>query len=438
MPNTHYQRVLELDRQLPLPVRWLTRAMSSWWTIGVLGVFVVGTTAFAHVPVGGRYLWQSRLIDSTQQSVLTWWPLMTAAWLLAAVVVWSAIRRLAWRWDNLGRFVAVLGLAIILVSQSWAFRSQTTGVAAVPVTPTQGGQADPLSLTYTTRLGDTHHRQLVVMVGGAAPIAVPIDDLPRWNDAVGDAMPTIRLHEDPKLATTFGFSTRITAIAYVADGELTDQPNGTQTVTLTPTDRRDTTALPYPADALVAIRFEVEHDDGETDTTTVWLPFEPEGTESLSPNRFYQVEGLGTVGLAFRPATKKMPFAVAASHDGNIEKWAHLTLHVADTDDGRLLKPTKHELGLEGYLINFKAQIDSGNYKNYALEWINPYASQPPTTALIRSTMQAGQPFITAGLITFVIGVAFDLLFGFLGPKPKRNAVKPSTAPTKNASETKK
>jgi hypothetical protein len=422
--NAHYQRVLELDRQLPLPMRWLTRAMSSWWTTGVLGVFVVGTTAVAHVPVGGRYLWQSRLIDSTQQSVLTWWPLMTAAWLLAAVVAWAALRRLAWRWDNLGRFVAVIGLAIILVSQSWAFRTQTTGVSAVPVTPTQGEQADPLALTYTTHCGDTRHRQLIVMVGGAAPIAVSVDDLPRWNDAAGDAMPAIKLHEDPKLATTFGFSTRITAVAYVADGELTNLPDGTQTATPTPTDRRDATALPYPADALVAIRFEVEHDDGETDTTTVWLPFEPEGTESLSPDRFYQVEGLATVGLAFRPAQRKLPFAMAAS-DSLFETKGILapTLHLSDVDrDGRLLQPVIKKLSESRREASYQAIERDGQTQNYKLDWQGQTHTQPPSHILVAVQSISNEVFITAGLITFLVGVGVDVLFGFLGPKPKRNA----------------
>jgi len=422
VPNAHYQRVLELDRQLPLPMRWLTRAMSSWWTIGVLGAFVVGTTAVAHVPVGGRYLWQSRLIDSTQQSVLTWWPLMTAAWLLAAAVAWAALRRLAWRWDNLGRFVAAIGLAIILVSQSWAFRTQTTGVSAVPVTPTQGEQADPLALTYTTHYGDVQHRQLIVMVGGAAPIAVSVDDLPRWNDAAGEAMPKIKLHEDPKLATTFGFSTRITAVAYIADGELTDEPDGTQTAAPTPTESRDTTALPYPADALVAIRVEVEHDDGETDTTTVWLPFEPEGTESLSPDRFYQVEGLGTVGLAFRPAQRKLPFAMAGTAQSPRE---YATIFIADSDsDGNILQPVA--LGFnypKDPPATYTAMNAEGTRQRFALQWLDT-AVQPERQHLLISAIQtAASPFITIGLITFLVGVALDLLFGFLGPKPKRNAM---------------
>ncbi len=113
--------------------------MSAWWTIVPLAVFVVGYVVFALVPIGGRYLWQSRLIDTTQQQVLTWWPLTTLAWLLAAVIVCAALRRLPWRWDSLGRLVCVLGLATILVTQSWAFRSQSTGVVAVPIqrlTPT--------------------------------------------------------------------------------------------------------------------------------------------------------------------------------------------------------------------------------------------------------------------------------------------------------------
>ena len=191
MPNPHYQHVLEQDRALPAPVRLTVRLLSSWWTIILLAVPVVGYVAAAHYPVGGRYLWQHRLIDASQQQVVTWWPLQAAAVLLAMVILCAAVRRLPWRWTSLGRFVCVIGLVTILLSQSWAFRSQTTGVAAVPITY-ESTPGFLVSGAPTNSLGDTAERVLVVMAGGQPAAFVPLEGLPRWNDA--DALPDIALH----------------------------------------------------------------------------------------------------------------------------------------------------------------------------------------------------------------------------------------------------
>ena len=426
--NTHYQRVLESDRQLPLPMSWLTRAMSSWWLIGALGVFVVGYVAAALVPVGGRYLWQARLIDLTQDQVLNAWPLTAGAWLLAAAVLWAALRRLAWRWDNLGRLVAVLGLSIVLVTQSWAFRSQSTGVAAVPVSSTPAGEpTNPLNLTYTTRFGDTQRRELIVMLGATQPIAVNVDALPRWNDAAGDELATIKVHDEPKLAAMLGYRVRITPAAYIAEGTLRLKSDGTQAATPKPTDQRNTTALPYPADALLAIEFEVEHEDGTIDKTTAWLPFEPEGTESLSPKRFYLIEGFGTVGLAFRPASRKLPFAMAATPTHGEE---HLgSLFVADSDNQQLLQPESLSFDAFTSTQNYQAIDSDNNARMFELHWLNRgyQIGKPDQFAFIVLKESATNLFITAGLVTFLAGVALDLLLGFFGPKPKRN---PATQPS--------
>eukprot|EP00752_Nemacystus_decipiens_P015891 g14199.t1 len=372
MPNPHYQRVLQQDQGLPAPLRWLSRAMSSWWTILLLGVCVVGYVAASHVPVMGKHIWQWRLFDTTQHAVLTWWPLMIAAWLLAAVILWSTMRRLPWRIDNLGAFVAVLGLAIILVSQTWAFRSQTVGIAAVPINESGGDETlDVFSLPPPiTTYGDTHDRVLVIMARGSAPITIPLEGLPRWHDASGDVMPRIRLHDRPELASLIGYSTRITTTAYISHGDLTDRPDGTQTARGYKELERDYTSLPYPGDALLAIEITTDLEDGGTNTTTAWLPFEAEATDALAPKHFFQVEGLGSVGLSFRPASKKMQFAMWLQNDPAQNKaW----LYASDREaDGGLLQPEQFDLReTRDEPARYTAVNEDNNPAVYELKWAN-------------------------------------------------------------------
>lgn len=418
MPNPHYQRVLEQDQSLPAPLRWLSRAMSSWWTILALGVFVVGYVFFAHAPLGGKYLWQWRLFDTTQYAMMTWWPLIVTAWLLAAVVLWSAMRRLPWRIENFGMFIFALGLAIILVSQSWAFRSQTIGIAAVPISASQGNaQADALSLNYTTRYGDTHDRVLVIMAGGGAPITIPLEKIPRWNDAAGDAMPNIKLHDNPKLASIIGYGTRITTSAYIADGTLTENEDGTQSVEPTDTGFRNLTNLPYPGNALLALEITNDLEDGGTQTTTAWLPFEPEGTDALVPKQFFPIEGLGSVGLAFRPASKKLPFALGAKAESSRE-YANIYLADADTA-GRLLQPSEFSLNYPGDGFSYNAQNENQTTQ-YRAQWLDGSRNDLDEYLLFKMSTGTSNPFILVGMIMFVLGVILDRVLDWLGSRPSK------------------
>lgn len=427
MPNPHYQRVLEQDAQLPAPLRWLTRAMSSWWTIGILAVLIVGYVASALVPLGERHAWQSRLIDKTQHEVLTWWPLQAAAVLLAAAVVWAALRRLPLRPANFGIFIAAIGLAMVLVFQSWSFRYQTTGVVAVPVSVAgEGGQVNPNAMTYTTRYGDPTRRVLVVMLGPSAPLVLPLEGLPRWNDSAGEQMPKIKLHDDARLAAAVGFGTRITTVGYVADGTLEVDANGRQSVTPTPASKRRGNALPYPGSSLLALKFVTDTEDNSTAETIVWLPFEPEGTDSLAPKNFYSIQGLGTLGLAFRPASVRLPFAMAfRSRDQPWEMSESASLYIADTHENRLTQPSEFHVtnfasapiasALE-YQASYVAH-EAGKQQRYEMAWTGrsgtgmAYVSIKTTPASL---------FITAGLFTFVFGVVLDRLLGWLTPGPRR------------------
>ena len=430
MPNPHYQRVLELDQALPMPVRLFSRAMSSWWTLSALAVFVVAYVAAAHVPILDKYIWQWRAFDTTQQAVLAWWPLMAGAWLLAAVILWSAMRRLPWRIDNLGAFVAVLGLAIILISQSWAFHSQAMGIAAVPITETKGdGTLDAFSMPPpVTTYGDTHDRVLVIMARGSAPITIPLNGLPRWNDATGDAMPKLKLHDHPKLAAYIGYSTRITTVAYISHGELMDQEDGTQVAGPYKDLERDYSSLPYPAQSLLALEITTDLPDGGTKTTTAWLPFEPEATDALAPKRFFSIEDFGSVGLSFRPASKKLQFALwLQENPSQGATW----LYASDRDAmGRLLEPEQFDLmNTVNDPAKYAAFTRDNELKDVQLKLTNNTDRIAEEHYAIEVRSGGSNPFILAGLITFIMGVILDRVLDWLLSRPKRESTRPQ--PTK-------
>ncbi|MEM9345213.1 MAG: hypothetical protein AAGB26_01220 [Planctomycetota bacterium] len=425
MPNPHYQRVLEQDQALPGPVRWLSRGMSSWWTTLMLGGLVIGYVAAAQVPLMGRYIWQWRALDTTQAEMLSKWPLLVAAWLLAAVIVWSALRRLPWRIENLGAFVAVLGLVMILISQSWAFHSQTIGIAAVPITEAKGdAEIDVFSLPPPiTTYGDTHDRVLVIMARGGAPVTIPLEGLPRWNDTTGDAMPRLKLHDNPRLSTVVGFGTRITTSAYIADGALTENDDGTQSVKPTEAGFRDMKSLPYPANALLALEITTDLKEGGTQTTTAWLPFEPQATDSVVPKQFFNVEGLGSVGLSFRPASRKLQFALWLQEDRS-ENASYL--YASDRDaEGRLLKPERFSLKetLEKP-VRYRAIAENKNNKVFEIRQVDGINQIADTHYGVEIRSSTSNPFILAGLMTFAVGVILDrVLDWFLSrPKPKPTA----------------
>lgn len=426
MPNPHYQRVLEQDHQLWPPMRWFTRAMSSWWTMGVLGIVVVGYVALALIPLGGRYLWQSPLIDSTQQAVLSWWPLVAAAWLLAVVLFWAAMRRLSWRLANLGIFLVVIGLMIVLTLQSWGFRAQSSGVVPVrldTVPLNQDERPSPATLNYTAKFGDTHDREIMVVPFGIEPIVVPVPGLPRWNDAAGDAMPSIKLHEDQALATAIGYTTRVTVAAYVASGTLTDHPDGTESVTPTAPDPHHAAAMPYPMHALVALRFTTDLDDGKTGETIVWLPFEPDAPLSLIPRRVFNIPGLGFVALAFRPASDELPFELAATIPEPQPKRFSASLFAAQTDrSGMPIQAAEHTLSDTGTTTHANSPAMFAD--RYQLNWLGEI--NDGKTALVGFVTRPMEPYVVIGLVVFVVGVVLDRLLDWLLPAPKRKPAAPS------------
>jgi hypothetical protein len=239
-------------------------------------------------------------------------------------------------------------------------------------------------------------------------------------------MPTIKLHDDPKLASNIGYGTRITTKAYIAEGTLKQNEDGTQSAEPTAAGFRDHTSLPYPAKALLALEITTDLEDGGTTTTTAWLPFEPEGTDALVPSQFFPIEGLGSVGLAFRPASRKMPFALGA--EAQVLKNISGRLYVADADEnGRLLKPTELGFSYTGNNTHSYNDIDEhGSEARFLLKWVDLIDQrQIGSQTLILITKNSSNPFILAGLITFIAGVVLDRLLDWLGSRPMRKSATP-------------
>ena len=308
----------------------------------------------------------------------------------------------------------MLGLAIILISQSWAFNQQSTGVAAVPVSPSDAsGKPDPLSLAYTTRFGDTAERVLVVMVSGADPVQIPLDRLPRWNDAAGEAMPLIRLHKDPVLAATVGFETRIVPTAYVADGTLTEHDDGQQIATPTPADERNLTALPYPANALLAVEITTDTDAGTTadDHRLAAVRARRHGCDRALAFLRRRRPGPDRPGI---PPGEPEDAVRDGGDPAEGPKEIVGQLYVADSDsDERLTQPAVFNVDfLWKRPVEYVAH-DHNRSRMFELSWINVTDSDH---ALVALRSKARSPFIIAGLVTFVFGVVLDLAAGLARP----------------------
>lgn len=313
------------DDQLLPPFRWLTRAMSSWWLVGGMGLIVLLYLAAVYVPLGSRYLWQQRWIDVAQVQMTRWVPLHVAMLMLAVAVVWATLRRVAWRPRNLGAFVAAAGVAVVLFGVSFSLRYGVHGMVVVPPSDNSG-------LVLTTRYADPVERVLVVQFGPNPPFSVPLGSLPRWNDvppaADLEGPLNLPLHVDPELGRQLDYRARLTIVGYLAAGELQDHPDGSTSAQSVPADARDADAqYLLPQRAMLAVRVEGESADGRTSRSLIWLPFEPGGIDRLMPTQRYEVPGLGSVGLAFRPVGRDLPFGLAMSGGGSA-----VTLHIAETN----------------------------------------------------------------------------------------------------------
>lgn len=300
--------------------------MSSWWLVGGLALGVLGYLVFAFVPMGSRYLWQQRGLDLAQVQVLRWAPLHVVMLLLAVTVLWATLRRVAWRPRNLGAFVAALGLSAAIFGFSLSLRFGLYGIVLVPPSGDEG-------LVLTTNYADPVDRVLVVQFGPNPPLSIPLDRVPRWNDVPPDAEGRgpldIALHASAELSQQLDYRVRLTAVGYLAAGEVQDGDDGSTSVVVASSGSRGNDGKLLPHRAVLALRIDSEDEQGRAASMLVWLPFEPTGAERLMPTQRYEVPGFGSLGLAFRPVARDLPFALGVSVP-TPSKTA--TLHLSETN----------------------------------------------------------------------------------------------------------
>jgi len=392
------------DDQLPAPLRWATRLFSSLWVLGGLTVLVVGYVAAALVPVGGRYLWQAPWIDATQVGVLKWTPFHVALLLLVCVLVWTTLRRVAWRWRNLGVFVLVVGVALALVGLSTGWRYQVRGLLAV-------NEADDPGVLQTRYLDPTQ-RVLFVQIGSNPPQQVPLDGLPRWHDSGADAL-LIPLHQHPGLRSQLEFRAQVHAVAYIADGALDAEGNepgvGVLSPRPTPQADRDWPLRNSPARSLLALRFTANSSDGPEGETTVWLSFDLAAGQRVMPQQSYEVPGLGPVRLAFTLANKDLGFAVGAQE----EVRAQVSMSIADTDPTtrQVIPPVTYDL-IGGQSVIYKPVAPEPTLRNVTLTAGTRHDAKPPEWITVSST-PALLPVYLGSAIT-ALGLLLTLVFKLL------------------------
>jgi len=108
---------------------------------------------------------------------------------------------------------------------------------------------------------------------------------------------------------------------------------------------------------------------------------------------------------------------------GVVEKDYLGTIYIADSNAGRLLQPNQYRFLSETQTTYpYTAIMDDGTEQDYQMNWLDLIgAADQQQHALIRITEHKALIFITAGLITFLLGVVLDRLLDLPGRKRKTN-----------------
>ncbi|MEM9416125.1 MAG: hypothetical protein AAGA29_11720 [Planctomycetota bacterium] len=396
------------DDQLPTLLRWATRLFSSLWLLAALISAVALYLIVVFIPVTGSYLWQAPTIDLPQERLLNWLPFHVLLATLTCVLLWTTIRRVPWRWRNLGLFLFALGIVLTAIGLSTAWRFQTRGLlAAQPI----GDEATALQTRYL----DPAHRALFVQVGNEQPQQVPLDGLPLWNDA-GLGRLTMPLHQQPGLRSQLNYRAQVHAVAYIAHGKLnhTDAPAGLGGIVPTPTPpaQRDWPIADCPPDALLAVRFTANSAEGPTSETLVWLPFDLAAGQRVTPPQAYEIPGLGRVRLAFTLASKDLGFAVTAEPDGRDA----VKLRILDTDPATRQVIPPLEQGLQaGQATHYRPVAPIPTMSRVSLT-AGPALSEQIAWVTLRST--PALPLVWAGLAAAALGILTTLGTRIASPAP--------------------
>lgn len=389
------------DDQLPAPLRWATRLFSSPRLVVVLGIVCVLYLAAAYLPIGGQFLWQSRGIDASQSAVLGWIGFHIAWLLLACSIVWTTARRLAWRWRNLGVFIAVLGLAAAMGGQSIGWRFSTHGLLAV-----QSIADDDAALQ--TRYLDPTQRVLTVQIGTSPPQAVYLDGLPLWHD-VGPESIAMPLHQHPGLRSQLDYRAQVHVTGYIADGTLSDEADAAGQRVIVPKvtsiAERGWPLTDCPPHALLGLRFTTNGSEGPSGETIVWLPFDLAAGQRVMPPQAYDIPGLGRVHLAFTLAGQDLGFAVAAEPAGPEQ----VTLNIVDTDPvtRRIIPALTHPLR-SGESTSYPPANPMPGMRNIKLTAGPGMDHNPPQW--VEVTSRPTQRFTTIALAIAAAGMLFALL----------------------------
>ncbi|MEM1354741.1 MAG: hypothetical protein AAGC44_04580 [Planctomycetota bacterium] len=389
-PNTRHQH----DDQLLPPLRWLTRAMGSWWLVACLGLIVGLYLLATFVPLGQRFLWQQHWFDSTQTQVMRWVPIHIAMLLLAVSVVWVTLRGVPWRLDNVGAFVAALGFAVAVFGLSLSMRFGVHGVIMVP-------RSDEGGMALTTNYADPVGRVLVVQYGPNPPLSIPLDPLPRWNDvppsADGLGPLSLQLHTHTDLSRQLDYRVRLTVVGYLAAGEVSVDTAGQSTVRPGYGRIEQADGRLLPDRAVIALRIESEDERGRTESSLVWLPFEPTGAERLMPTQRYDVPGFGSLGLAFRPVAHDLPFALGVSVPPS--KTGIATMHLAENNPStNRMMPMLNKTGLKiGESWTHDPLAAAPEMRRVKLELVSLADSADQTLAKVRVSTAPGRLTLRVG-----------------------------------------
>ncbi|MEO1236764.1 MAG: hypothetical protein AAFX76_08255 [Planctomycetota bacterium] len=150
-------------------------------------------------------------VEMNETEFFSWWPMQLILLLFVCNMVWATIRRIEFKFVNLGVLTVHTGIVMIGLGSVFYGQLKLEGDMFIVRSDLPGGQ--PVGHFY-----DRITPALFVSYNHTPAVQFTLPELPRFNDyAMGEL--DIALHERPDFAEKFGEHVRITIPGFIAYGE---------------------------------------------------------------------------------------------------------------------------------------------------------------------------------------------------------------------------
>jgi len=162
----------------------------------------------------GLVVYRLPILEMTELEFYTWWPMKLLLGLFLANMVWATIRRIAFRFENIGVLSVHTGIVLIALGSLFYGHFKLEGDILLWRRDLGG---TPEHVFYDATRPALHFLD----EAGEPLLMLPLDALPRYNDAPpSEGGPGIPLHASPAFREVFGPELEATVSGFYAWAEL--------------------------------------------------------------------------------------------------------------------------------------------------------------------------------------------------------------------------